>query len=146
MTLPVSRTRRAVAIFAGFLFVVVASTATDMLFHATGVFPPLGQGMSDALFAFALAYRSVFAIMGTYLTSRLAPTWVMPQAMVMGAIGLAVSTLGAVVTWDKGPEFGPHWYPVLLAVSSVPCSWAGVRLFLMRGHRQESSAARSIHV
>ncbi len=75
VTLPVSRTRRAVAIFAGFLFVVVASTATDMAFHTTGVFPPLGQRMSDALFAFALAYRSVFAIMGTYLTSRLAPTW-----------------------------------------------------------------------
>lgn len=106
-----SKTRRAGAIFAGFVFVVVTSTAADLLFHSTGIFPAMGQRMSDPLFAFALAYRCLFAIAGSYLTSWLAPTWVMPQATVMGGAGLLVSTFGAVVTWDKGPEFGPHWYP-----------------------------------
>ncbi|MGJ5819115.1 hypothetical protein [Paludibaculum fermentans] len=141
----ISKARRAGAIFAGFVFVVVTSTAADLLFHATGVFPPMGQRMSDPLFAFALAYRCLLAIAGSYLTSRLAPTWVLPQATVMGTVGLAVSTLGAAVTWNKGPEFGPHWYSVLLALSSLPCSWAGARLFLVLGPGGEASPAHSSH-
>ncbi|MGC4054816.1 MAG: hypothetical protein QM757_38735 [Paludibaculum sp.] len=143
MNRTISRARRAGAIFAGFVFVVVTSTAAVLLFHSTGVFPPLGQRMSDPLFAFALAYRCLFAIAGCYLTSRLAPTWVMPQATVMGAVGLAVSTFGAVVTWNKGPEFGPHWYPVLLALSSLPCSWAGAWLFLARAQAREAVSRSS---
>ncbi|MBN9661443.1 MAG: hypothetical protein J0H49_24825 [Acidobacteria bacterium] len=139
MNSSVSKTRRAGAILAGFVFVVATSTAADMLFHATGVFPPMGQPMSNPLFAFALLYRCVFAIVGTYLTSWLAPDWVMPQATLMGGAGLLVSTLGAIATWNQGPQFGPHWYPVLLALSSLPCSWAGAWLF----HRLSRGRAHS---
>jgi hypothetical protein len=24
-----------------------------------------------------------------------------------------------------GPEFGPHWYPVSLIVTALPCAWLG---------------------
>lgn len=141
----ISKPRRAGAILTGFVFVVVTSTAADLLFHSTGLFPPMGQPMSDRLFAFALAYRCLFAIAGSFLTSWLAPTWVMPQATLMGGVGLVVSTFGAIVTWNKGPEFGPHWYPVLLALSSLPCSWAGAKLFLMRTRGQAHPATSPSH-
>ncbi len=49
--------RRVGAVLAGLLAVVILSTATDALMHATGVFPPLGQPMSDGLFLLATAYR-----------------------------------------------------------------------------------------
>ena len=42
------------AIFAGFLAVVISHTGTDAVMHATGVFPPWGQPMSDATYQRAL--------------------------------------------------------------------------------------------
>ena len=56
----------------------------------------------------------------------------MGHALVGGAIGLAVSILGAAVTWNKGPAFGPHWYPVALVVLALPQSWLGGQLRVMQ--------------
>jgi hypothetical protein len=36
--------------------------------------------------------------------------------------------LGAAVTWNKGPAFGPHWYPVALIVLAMPTAWAGAKI------------------
>ena len=52
----------------------------------------------------------------------------MGHALAAGAIGFAISTLGAVVTWNKGPAFGPHWYPVVLIVLAMPSAWLGGKL------------------
>jgi hypothetical protein len=52
----------------------------------------------------------------------------MQHALVGGVVGLVVSTVGAVVTWNKGPVFGPHWYPLALIVLAMPTAWAGGRL------------------
>jgi hypothetical protein len=125
------RTGRSVwALVAGFLVVVVLSTAADLLMHATGIFPPMGEPMSDSRFALASAYRFVFAVVGCYLTARLAPARPMKHALIGGAIGLVLATIGAVATWNAGPAFGPHWYPLSLVVTAIPCAWIGGRLFL----------------
>jgi hypothetical protein len=47
-------------------------------------------------------------------------------------LGFGVRMVGAVVTWNKGPAFGPHWYPVALVVLAIPTAWLGGKLFLMR--------------
>lgn len=120
------------AVFAGVLAIVVLSTANDMVLHATGVFPPMGQPMSDALFLLALAYRTVYGVAGGYITARLAPGRPMKHALVLGAIGVALGTVGTVVTWNKGPAFGPHWYPLALVALAIPQCWAGGRLRVMQ--------------
>ena len=61
------------AVFAGIVFVILTHLVMDVLMHATGVFPPWGQPMSDALFLWALIYRTGFSIAGAYVTARLAP-------------------------------------------------------------------------
>jgi len=43
-----------------------------------------------------------------------------------------VSTVGAVVTWNRGPAFGPHWYPLALIVTALPCAWLGGKLRVMQ--------------
>ena len=116
------------AVLAGFAAVVILSLGADVAMHATGVFPPLGQPMSDALLLLATVYRTAFAIAGTYLTARLAPDRPMRHAMVGGVIGLVLSTVGAVVTWNMGPAFGPHWYPLALIATALPCAWVGGKL------------------
>jgi hypothetical protein len=42
---------------------------------------------------------------GSYLAARLAPDRPMQHALVLGAVGLALSIAGAVGTWNAGPEF-----------------------------------------
>jgi drug/metabolite transporter (DMT)-like permease len=116
------------ALFAGFVLVVVLSLGTDVALHATRVFPPWGQPMADGLFLLATAYRTVYAIAGSYLTARLAPSRPMGHALLGGLIGLVLSTAGAVATWDRGPELGPHWYPLALVATALPCAWVGGRL------------------
>ncbi len=118
------------ALFAGILVVVVLSLGTDVLLHATGVFPPWGQPMSDALFLLATAYRTVYGIAGPYVTARLAPHQPMQHALLGGVIGLVLATTGAVATWNRGPEFGPHWYPLALVATALPCAWLGGPLYV----------------
>ncbi|HJZ97164.1 MAG TPA: hypothetical protein VKE70_11715 [Candidatus Solibacter sp.] len=121
-------TRSVGALFAGFVAVVVLSIGTDIVMHSTGVFPPMGTPMSDALFVLATGYRTIFGIIGAYITARLVPNRPMQHALAGGAFGTAIATVGAVVTWNKGPEFGPHWYPVLLIVLAMPTAWLGGKL------------------
>lgn len=128
-----NRTLRSIgAVVAGLLFVIIASTATDVLMHATGVFPPLGQPMSDSLFAVALAYRIVFGIGGGYITARLAPDRPMGHVLVLGAIGFVLSIAGAFATWNRGPAFGPNWYPLALVITAIPSVWLGGKLVRRR--------------
>jgi MFS family permease len=120
-----NRGRSIGAVVTGFLAGAVLSLGTDAVLHATGVYPPWGQPMSDAHFGLATAYRTVFNVLGCYLAARLAPRHPMTHAFGIGVIGFIVSIAGAVATWNKGPEFGPHWYPVVLVVLCFPCAWVG---------------------
>ncbi len=116
------------AILAGFVAVVIAHLGTDAVMHATGVFPPWGQPMADALFLLATIYRAGFSVAGSYLTARLAPKRPMAHALTGGMIGVVLGTVGAAATWNSGPEFGPHWYPIALVALALPCAWAGGKL------------------
>lgn len=120
--------RRIGAVFAGVLAVIILSIATDMALHATGVFPPFGQPMVDALFLLALAYRIVYGVAGSYIAARLAPDRPMQHALALGVVGLAFSIAGAVATWGRGPEFGPAGYSLAVIAIVMPCAWAGGRL------------------
>jgi hypothetical protein len=120
------------AVFAGLLTIVILSSLGDVVMHATGVFPPWGEPMSDSLFLLATAYRIVFSIAGCYLAARLAPDRPMQHALVLGVIGIVISGAGVAATWNRGPEFGPHWYPLVLVAVSLPCAWLGGALYLRR--------------
>jgi hypothetical protein len=117
--------RSVLAIGASFLAVFVLSLGTDVLLHATGVYAPWGQAMGDGLFGLATAYRLVYGTLGSWMTARLAPSRPMAHSLVGATMGTVLATVGAVLTWNKGPEFGPHWYPLALVVTAIPCGWLG---------------------
>jgi hypothetical protein len=121
--------RSILAILAGFIVVVILSIATDLLMHVIGLYPQLGQAMSDKLLVVATIYRSVYSILGSYITARLAPYQPMLHALWGGVIGFVLAIIGAVTTWNRGPAFGPHWYPIALIITALPCAWAGGKLF-----------------
>ena len=126
MTKPQRNILRSVgAVVAGLLFVIIITTATDALLHFTGIFPPWGKPMSDSLFLLAFAYRIVYGIAGGYITARLAPGKPVKHAVLLGCVGFVLSLGGAAATWDRGPEFGPKWYPLALIVIAIPTAWLG---------------------
>lgn len=128
-TQPPRRILRSVgAVLAGFFATFIFSVATDVVLHATGVFPAWGQPMSTALFALATAYRTIYTVAGGYITARLAPDRPMAHVWALGIIGLFAAVAGTVATWNAGPEFGPKWYPLALVALALPSVWAGGRL------------------
>jgi hypothetical protein len=124
--------RSIVAVLAGMIVGIVLSLGTDLVLHMAHVFPPLGASMTgyDGPLLLATIYRTLYGVLSSYIAARLAPYRPMLHAMVLGALGFAVSILGAVVTWNKGPAFGPHWYPVALVVLALPTAWLGGKLRL----------------
>lgn len=116
------------AVVAGLLIIFALSLATDVVMHATGVFPPWFQPMAGPLWVFALGYRSVYAVLGSYMTARLAPSNPLKHAMLLGVIGVVLSAAGVAATWNGGPEYGPKWYSLALVASALPCAWLGGRL------------------
>jgi hypothetical protein len=130
------------AVLAGAVVGVVLSIGTDSALRAAGIFTPLGQPMSDALLLLATVYRTIYGVLGSYVTARLAPNRPMMHALILGAIGLAVSIAGVLMAWNRVAEFGPRWYPLALVVLAMPQSWLGAKLRLMQlGARPAGSQA-----
>jgi hypothetical protein len=126
--------RSLAALLAGMLVGIVLSLGTDIVLHAMGVFPPWGESMAgfEGALLLATVYRTVYGVAASYIIARLAPDRPMQHALVGGIIGLAASTVGAAVTWNKGPAFGPHWYPLALIVLAMPQAWVGGKLRVMQ--------------
>jgi len=121
------------AVLAGMLVAIILTLGTDVVLHAIGVFPPLGQSMVgfDGALLLATAYRTIYGVAGCYIIARLAPDRPMQHALVGGVVGLVLSAAGAVATWNRVPSLGPHWYPLALIVLAMPTAWAGGKLRLM---------------
>ncbi len=111
------------AVIAGFLTVAVLSTVTDEILHATNIMPRLNiLPMNDALLA--LTYRSVFTVLGGFVTAWLAPQNAMKHVWILAGIGLLGGLGGALGT----PGYGPEWYKWAIAIEAIPLVWLGGKL------------------
>jgi len=118
-----------VAVVAGFLIVAGLSLATDQVMHVLDVYPPWGEPMwSPWLNLLALTYRTVYTILGGYVTAWLAPRAPGRHVAILGVIGLAAGTAGAVAAISMA-DLGPNWYPIALAALAYPSVWIGGRLY-----------------
>jgi len=133
---PTTILRSVGAVFAGVVTVIALSLGTDVILHATGIYPPWFQPMADGLWALALAYRIVYGIIGGYVAARIAPSQPIKHALIVGFIGLALSIVGVAMHWNKGPEYGPGWFGIALVVTALPCAWAGGKLVKARPRQQ----------
>lgn len=118
-----------VAVLAGIIVIIILSTGTDALMIKLGAFPPLQlDSYTSKMLITALIYRGLYAIVGGYITSRIAPDKPMKHAIVLGVIGTILSILGAIIGWN----LSEHWYPIALVLIAIPCSWIGGKYFTTR--------------
>ncbi|MCE9597568.1 MAG: hypothetical protein K8S54_06330 [Spirochaetia bacterium] len=124
--------RRIGAVFAGLVAIFVLSMGIDTIMHVSKVFPEPGVRMADSLFVLAMGYRIPIAILGCYLTAKLAPNRPMAHALWLGGVGVVISSLGVLLMGD----LGPLWYSVGLVLTSMPCAWIGGKFFELSQARQ----------
>ncbi len=136
-----SKGRTVWAVLAGFIVIVILSMGMDAIMHVTGIFPPYGQAMTNGLYAWATIYRVIFSIIGCYVTARLAPNRPMTHALYLGVLGVLISGVATVATWNRGPAFGPHWYPIALVLVAIPCAWIGGKIYEKRPHTAPSRSS-----
>jgi hypothetical protein len=115
------------AVLAGLVFILVTHLGVDRVLEAAGIFPPHEQGLHTPwMLILATAYRVLLSIVGCYITARLAPSKPVAHALVLGSIGVVGSLAGLSVAISQ--NLSPAWYPIGLAILSLPCAWVGGKL------------------
>ena len=116
------------AVLGGFLIVAILSTLTDKILEGAGIFPPPTEGLFVTwMLLLAFAYRTVYAILGGYVTAALAPSNPSKHVMILGIIGTVGGCVGIYVGVVLFP-LSPIWYPIALAVTAYPSVWLGGKL------------------
>src|SRR5262245_11579977 len=92
------------AVIAGFAALVTLSIITDVILGKAGVMKVEPFYENPAwLIAIIVLYRTIFNTIGCYLTARLAPGKPMKHAMILGTIGVVLTTVGLIVAWNTPP-------------------------------------------
>jgi len=128
--------RSLAAVLAGLIVNAALSSATDVLLVAARVFPPLREfghpaSFSDSLLLLALLYRTLYGVLGCYITAWLSPQRPMAHAMALGGIGLVIGVVGAVATWNAWTS----WYSLAIIAVTLPSAWLGGRILQYRQSR-----------
>jgi len=126
--------RSLAALFAGLFLNAALSTGTDVVLSLAGVFPELSEyGKADSftnpMLALALLYRTLFGVLGCYVTARLAPRRPMFHSLLLGAIGVAIGVVGAITMWDASSA----WYGIALILVALPAAWVAGSIAQRRG-------------
>jgi hypothetical protein len=112
------------AILAGLLINIIPALAIDIVLQRARVFPPIGQRMTDGMCLLASSYRYLLGFMSGYVVARLAPANPRKHALILGGIGVAMGSAGAIAMWNAGPP----WYPLALIILAIPLALAGWRV------------------
>lgn len=114
--------RSIAAVVIGFIVIGVLAVGTDAAVMAAlpGYFAG-GRLTDPGLLLLTLAYVTLFAVAGCYLTARLAPRRPMAHALVLGVLGLLFNIAGTMARWETAPA----WYHVVALALVMPSAWLG---------------------
>ena len=128
--------RSLLAIVTGFVVIGGLAFGTDAAIRGAvpGVFDAGGRVTSTAWLLAMLAYVFVFAVIGCWLTARLAPERPMRHALILGALGLLFNIAGTAAMWNTAPA----WYHLTALLLVMPAAWLGGRI---RERQLESARA-----
>src|SRR5436190_15295191 len=89
------------SVVAGFLVVVILSILTDAILEKLGIFPHVSNGLFVTwMLALAFVYRSIFTVLGGYVTAKLAPRNTMKHVAVLGVLGVIGGIIGVIAGWN----------------------------------------------
>lgn len=115
--------RSVVAVVGGFVLIGALNFATLAILGrvAPEMFPP-GQPVTEmAALLLTCGYVAVYGIGGCYVTARIAPSRPMLHALIVGALGLAMSIPMAIQNWADAPA----WFNLYNLLAVMPYAWLG---------------------
>lgn len=119
--------RSVLAVLAGLVAIVALSLGADLIAFATGLFPGPPEITYEPLpYMVATSYRAIAGVAGCWIAGGLAPDRPMRHALILGGVGLLISTAGIAVAMTE--DLGPAWYSVAIFAINLPCAWLGGRL------------------
>lgn len=115
------------SVVAGFASVAVLSIATDFVLELLSIFPPQTNPSAYVtwMLALALFYRSIYTVVGGYVTAKLAPQNPMRHIYVLMILGGLGGIAGAISGWN----LGNHWYQLSLAITGPLFVWIGGKMY-----------------
>ena len=122
--------RRIGAVLAGFFLIGLLGFLMDTLLQQVGILPiPTEHKFETGHALLALSYHLLFAILGGFVTARLAPDHPLAHALTLGILGMGISTLGLIAIIVQ--DLAPAWYGWALIICSIPVTWLGGKLALL---------------
>lgn len=121
--------RLILSVAAGVVTSMALSILTHLLLCAAGLFPPLHKPMFETRLLFiSLAYHSLYAIGGAYITAMLARKEAKKAVFILGTKEAVMWLLGMVLLWKHSPP----WFNITKAILGIPLAWLGGRFYKMK--------------
>ena len=129
------------AVAAGLLTIAVLCVLTDALLVAVHLLPPpdAHRPYTLAFLGVVIVYCAAYTLVGGYVTARLAPTRPVAHAVVLGILGMALSTLGTMNSW----QIGNGWNAITLVAEGIPLCWIGALLWTQWRKRSRNGSLPS---
>jgi hypothetical protein len=134
--------RSIVAVVVGYLLIGMLSFGADVVMHNLRPEVYLDGGRLEHVptLLVVMVYVAVFAILGCYVTARLAPRNPMKHALILGALGVVTQVAMWSIAWNTVPA----WFHIVSLALVMPYAWIGGRIRekqLERGGRATPRAA-----
>ena len=115
------------AVVAGLVVIIALSAGADYLLATLGIFPYVTDHEAFAawMLVIAVIYRSIFTVIGGYITAKLALQDPIRHVYILMATVLILTIFGAIAGWGLGNE----WYPILLAITGPLFVLLGGKLY-----------------
>lgn len=122
--------KRIGSVLAGFFLIGLLGFLADTVLQQLGILPiPTEHKFETGHALLALSYHLLFAVLGGFITARLAPDHPIAHAVTLGILGIVISTLGLIAIIMQ--DLAPAWYGWALIVFSIPFTWIGGKLAIL---------------
>lgn len=120
------------AVLAGFVACFVLAILTDIVLVMAHVMPDPShpEFYGDGLYALITVYTAAYAVLGGWLTARLAPAKPIAHALTLGVLGMLASIAGAAANWSRAA--GHEWYPIALILIAIPTCYIGGKFYTLK--------------
>lgn len=124
------------AVIAGLATSMALSLTTRFILYLCGLFPAPFKPLFDTqLVAIALAYHSIFAMTGAFVTAHVARDRARKAVIFLGSKEAIMWLLGTIFLWKHAPV----WYTITKALIGIPIALLGGwlhKLYVSRTHKQ----------
>ena len=115
--------RSILAVFAGFVTIFLLVGLADFLYlrFDPGAFTGTGMPIGTTVILITVAYLEVINVIGGYVTATIARQAPTLYALILGAIGFAITLTVAIVQW----QVAPHSYLIATTILVLPMCLLG---------------------